>query len=77
MVPLGAGQEQKSVDGIGIVVARKWSPRIIFRQFRSSRIGMLPLRLDSNKMLEVIQLHAPVTTSDDDETEEFCESMMS
>lgn len=56
------------------IVSRKWSSRITSCQFRSPRIGVL---LDSNKTLEVAQVYAPTTVSDDGEVEEFCDFLES
>ena len=57
--------------GIGFVVSKKWSPNIISSNFHSSRVGVLLLRLDSNKTIKIVQVYAPTSPSDDDEVEEF------
>lgn len=41
---------KKSMSKIGFVLSRKWSSLVIFYQFRSPRVSVLLLRLDSKKV---------------------------
>ena len=70
---LGSGMEHGNFykGGIGFVVSKNWSPNRISTNFRSSRVGVLLLRLDSNKTIKIVQVYAPTSASDDDEVEEF------
>ena len=76
---LGSGMEHGNYyrGGIGFVVSKKWSPNIISSNFRSSRVGVLLLRLDSNKTIKIVQVYAPTSASDDDEVEEFYQDLES
>ncbi|VDP29787.1 unnamed protein product [Soboliphyme baturini] len=46
---------------------KKWSLRILSCRFSSPRVGILLLRLDSNKTLKIVQVYA----SDVDEVEKL------
>ncbi|EYC11397.1 hypothetical protein Y032_0050g1894 [Ancylostoma ceylanicum] len=66
---LGCGEGQRSIGGIGFIVADKWSNNIISCRLQSARIGVLMLKLGKRKTLKVIQVYAPTSASDDEDIE--------
>ncbi|VDP19275.1 unnamed protein product [Soboliphyme baturini] len=63
---LNKREEQRNIAGIGFLVNKKWSLRILSCRFRSPRVDVPLQRLNSNKTLNIIQVYAPTTASDDD-----------
>ncbi|VDP24327.1 unnamed protein product, partial [Soboliphyme baturini] len=66
---LGKGEGQRNPHGIGVIMDKNPFLPLYF-----PRVGVLLLRLDSNKTLKIVKADAPpplTTPSDDDEVEEF------
>ena len=72
---LGKGEGRTNRGGIGFVVSKKWVPSIVSCQLHSARIGTLIVKLNEVSTLKVIQVYAPTSESEDEEVEDFYESL--
>ena len=75
MIYLGSGSGPRSVGGIGFIINKKWSSKIMSCSIRSARIGTLMLKLDAKKAIKIVQIYAPTSAAEDWEVEEFYQEL--
>lgn len=69
-VRLGKGDGARNIGGVGFIISKDWSLKVISYQLISF-IGVLHLQIESKATLKVIQAYAPTSASEDKEVEEF------
>ena len=75
MIYLGSGSGPRSVGGIGFIINKKWSSKIMSCSIQSARIGTLMLKLDAKKTIKIVQIYAPTNAAEDWEVEEFYQEL--
>ena len=70
-IKLGRGEGARAVGGIGFVVSKEFSSKIISCEIKSPRLGILYLSISGKKTLKIVQAYAPTSNSEDEELEEF------
>ena len=66
---------EKSIGGVGFLVNKDIKDRVVEFRGDSSRVASLTIKINTKYYLQVVQVHVPTSTHEDEEVEEFYEEV--
>lgn len=70
-----SGNEDRAIGGVGILINKKYSNKVIKYRAISDRVLFITIRINQKTAIKIVQTYAPTSTHEDEEVERFYEDI--